>query len=346
MPIEKRTFEKGMNQDLAESLLAPGMYRYALNIRNGNSEKGAVGIITNAEGNREISVSLPSGGNTVIGAYDDEANDRVIYIVYNTNGDNRIFAYNYEIGEVNTIISDSNNVLDLNPSYLITAVNVVDGNDTSYLLFTDNYGEPKNIDINQGIRTYDTLTSGGEFIYKKFFGDYDTASPASVKAGLVYSRDINITDTSGSTQTITVFYRATAYTSQNPTSSTSSAFPNSNWEICPAGYIYGNHTEESFVNIIKTPSTAPTAEYTTSSNDYNYLVGNLYQFKMKYVRSDGRESSWSPITPFIDPGLPADSLITKTVFINTAKYNNEITTLTDAQTQQYIKKLRSLFVGQ
>lgn len=340
MPIEKRTFEKGMNQDLAESLLAPGMYRYALNIRNGNSEKGAVGIITNAEGNREISVSLPSGGNTVIGAYDDEANDRVIYIVYNTNGDNRIFAYNYEIGEVNTIISDSNNVLDLNPNYLITAVNVVDGNDTSYLLFTDNYGEPKNIDINQGIRTYDTLTSGGEFIYKKFFGDYDTASPASVKAGLVYSRDINITDTSGSTQTITVFYRATAYTSQNPTSSTSSAFPNSNWEICPAGYIYGNHTEESFVNIIKTPSTAPTAEYTTSSNDYNYLVGNLYQFKMKYVRSDGRESSWSPITPFIDPGLPADSLITKTVFINTAKYNNEITTLTDAPDPTIYKEIK------
>ena len=251
MPIEKRTFEKGMNQDLAESLLAPGMYRYALNIRNGNSEKGAVGIITNAEGNREISVSLPSGGNTVIGAYDDEANDRVIYIVYNTNGDNRIFAYNYKIGEVNTIISDSNNVLDLNPNYLITAVNVVDGNDTSYLLFTDNYGEPKNIDINQGIRTYDTLTSGGEFIYKKFFGDYDTASPASVKAGLVYSRDIDITDTSGSTQSITIFYRATAFTSQDPTSSTTQFTPNSDWEICPAGYIYGNHTEESFTNIVK-----------------------------------------------------------------------------------------------
>lgn len=59
MPIEKRTFEKGMNQDLAESLMSPGMYRYALNIRNGNSERGAVGVITNAEGNQEFSVTLP-----------------------------------------------------------------------------------------------------------------------------------------------------------------------------------------------------------------------------------------------------------------------------------------------
>lgn len=340
MPIEKRTFEKGMNQDLAESLLAPGMYRYALNIRNGNSEKGAVGIITNAEGNREISVSLPSGGNTVIGAYDDEANDRVIYIVYNTNGDNRIFAYNYKIGEVNTIISDSNNVLDLNPNYLITAVNVVDGNDTSYLLFTDNYGEPKNIDINQGIRTYDTLTSGGEFIYKKFFGDYDTASPASVKAGLVYSRDIDITDTSGSTQSITIFYRATVFTSQDPTSSTTQFTPNSDWEICPAGYIYGNHTEESFTNIVKPHLNQPVSNYTTTGSNYNFLEGNLFQFKVKYVRADGRESSWSPVTVFNAPDTQLDSIINIAAYDNARLLNNAIRIYIDSVDPSIYKSVK------
>ena len=168
MPIEKRTFEKGMNTDLAESLLSSGMYRYALNIRNGNSERGAVGVITNAEGNRlPGSQTLPSGDNKVIGAYDDDVNNRVIFIVFNDAGNNRIFAYDYSLNEYQTIIRDSGNVLDLNANYLVTSINVVDANDTSYLLFTDNWGEPKNIDINQALRTYDTIESGGVYKYKK-----------------------------------------------------------------------------------------------------------------------------------------------------------------------------------
>ena len=324
MPIEKRTFEKGMNQDLAESFLAPGMYRYALNIRNGNSEKGAVGIITNAEGNREISVTLPSGTNRVIGAYDDEANDRVIYIVYNTNGDNRIFAYNYEIGEVNTIVSDSNNVLDLNLSYLITAVNVVDGNDTSYLLFTDNYGEPKNIDINQGIRTYDTIVENSEYKYKKFFGDYDTVSPSTVQQNQVYSRGIFITADNGSPVEITRYYRAKTFTTQSPTSSTTSIAPQSDWEFCPAGYIYGNHVASSFNNIVKPPREEPITNYTSNGNKYNYLFGNLYQFKLKFVRVDGRESSWSPISLFQNPNYPSDGELDLVSFSSITKLYNTI----------------------
>ena len=184
MPIEKRTFEKGMNTDLAESLLSSGMYRYALNIRNGNSERGAVGVITNAEGNRlPGSQTLPSGDNKVIGAYDDDVNNRVIFIVFNDAGNNRIFAYDYSLNEYQTIIQDSGNVLDLNANYLVTSINVVDVNDTSYLLFTDNWGEPKNINIDQALRTYDTIQSGSVYKYRKFFGDFDTVSPTNVGAG-------------------------------------------------------------------------------------------------------------------------------------------------------------------
>lgn len=307
MPIEKRTFEKGMNQDLAESLLGSGMYRYALNIRNGNSEKGAVGVITNAEGNRVIGAqSLPSGNNKVIGAYDDDVNNRVIFIVYNDEGDNRIFAYDYALNEYQTIIADSDNVLDLNPNYLVTSINVVDAKDTSYLLFTDNWGEPKNIDINQALRTYDTIQSGGVYKYKKFFGDYDTASPTTVGAGDVYSRDIFITADNGSPVEITRYYRAKNTTTQNPTSSTTSVVPQSDWEFCPAGYIYGNLSSESFTNIIKPPREEPIVNYTSNGNKYNYLFGNLYQFKLKFVRADGRESSWSPISLFQNPNYPSD----------------------------------------
>lgn len=340
MPIEKRTFEKGMNQDLAESLMSPGMYRYALNIRNGNSERGAVGVITNAEGNQEFSVTLPAGGNRVIGAYDDEAHDRVIYIVHNTGGNNRIFAYNYEEGVVQTIVSDSNNVLDLNVDYLVTAINVVADKSTEYLLFTDNYGEPKNIDVQAGIRTYDTAIDTGLYTYRKFLGDYDTVSPTTANKDDVYSREIDITDTLGSTQSITVFYRATAVTSQDPTSSTTVFTPNSDWQICPAGYIYGNHTQESFTNIIKPHLNQPESNYTTTGSDYNFLEGSLYQFKVRYVRSDGRESSWSPVSTFIAPNTQLDSLINIDSYNNARVLNNAIRLYMDAPDPTIFKSIK------
>lgn len=324
MPIEKRTFEKGMNTDLAESLLSSGMYRYALNIRNGNSERGAVGVITNAEGNRlPGSQTLPSGDNKVIGAYDDDVNNRVIFIVFNDAGNNRIFAYDYSLNEYQTIIQDSGNVLDLNANYLVTSINVVDANDTSYLLFTDNWGEPKNINIDQALRTYDTIQSGSVYKYRKFFGDFDTVSPTNVGAGDVYSRDIFITADNGSPVPITRYYRAKNSTAQNPTSSTLSIVPQSNWEFCPAGYIYGNLSSESFTNIVKPPREEPIINYTSNGNKYNYLYQNLYQFKLKFVKSDGRESSWSPVTLFKNPEYPSDGELDLVAVSSISKlYNN------------------------
>ena len=325
MPIEKRTFEKGMNTDLAESLLSSGMYRYALNIRNGNNERGAVGVITNAEGNRlPGSQTLPSGDNKVIGAYDDDVNNRVIFIVFNDAGNNRIFAYDYSLNEYQTIIRDSGNVLDLNANYLVTSINVVDANDTSYLLFTDNWGEPKNINIDQALRTYDTIESGGVYKYKKFFGDYDTVSPTNVGAGDVYSRDILITADNGSPVAITRYYRAKNSTAQNPTSSTTSVVPQSDWEFCPAGYIYGNLSSESFTNIVKPPREEPITNYTSNGGNYNYLVGSIYQFKLKFVKSDGRESSWSPISLFKSSEYPSDGELDLVSVSNISNINNTI----------------------
>ena len=325
MPIEKRTFEKGMNTDLAESLLSSGMYRYALNIRNGNSERGAVGVITNAEGNRlPGSQTLPSGNNKVIGAYDDDVNNRVIFIVFNDAGNNRIFAYDYSLNEYQTIIQDSGNVLDLNVNYLVTSINVVDANDTSYLLFTDNWGEPKNINIDQALRTYDTIQSGSVYKYRKFFGDFDTVSPTNVGAGDVYSRDIFITADNGSPVPITRYYRAKNSTAQNPTSSTLSIVPQSNWEFCPAGYIYGNRSSESFTNIVKPPREEPITNYTSNGGSYNYLVGSIYQFKLKFVKSDGRESSWSPISLFKSSEYPSDGELELVSVSNISNINNTI----------------------
>ena len=318
-----------MNTDLDESMLAPNQYRYALNIRNGNSEQGAEGTITNAEGNQEVSITLPSGGNRVIMAKDDEANDRVLYMVYNSEGNNRFLAYDYKNSVINTIVSDSGNTLGLDPNFLITSCDVIRDDVTTYATFCDNFSEPKNIDIEAGIRTWDTNQDGSDYIYRKFLGDFDTVSPTSANKDEVYSRDINITDTAGTTQTMTIYYRCTSATANDPTSGTSSYTPNANWEICPAGYIYGTLTAASFTNIVTPHLSQPNAEYTTSTNNYNYLYGSLYQFKVRYVKADGRRSAWSPITKFIDPQYPADSYLERSTYINTNNFNNQISIYAD-----------------
>jgi hypothetical protein len=319
MSISKNTFEGGMNTDLDESMLQSNMYRYALNVRNGNSERGAVGTISNAEGNTLIDVTLPSGGNKVIGAYDDEANDRVIYIVFNVGGDNRIFLYDYKNNVVKTVVADSGNTLNLTADNVITGINTIVGNGTSYLLFTDNFGEPKNIDIDAGVRSYDHNLSGSSYIYRKFLGDYDTVSPAVINLNDVYSRDISY---SGSV--IKFYYRATVLTTQDPTVSSAQAVPQSDWEMCPAGYIYGNLSEESFTAIVTAPEKNPTVRYVAASQSFNYLYGNLYQFKYCYVRADGRESAWSPVSTFLDPKQISDGLLNITTFENINSYNNRI----------------------
>ena len=337
MPIEKRTFEKGMNTDLAESLLSSGMYRYALNIRNGNSEKGAVGEITNAEGNREIYVSLPSGNNKVIGCYDDEANDRVIYFVYNDAGRNRIFLYDYKNQITKTIVTDTGvvatSVLNFYPEYLITSIDVIISEDTSYLLFTDGFSEPKNIDIESGIRTYDST-------YKVFKGDFDSVSPSLVLEGEVYSRDITFTDADGSTSDITIYYRATEDTTASPSQNTSQPTPRSGWEICPAGYIYGTKKEDNFTSIVSPPLSPPLTSYSTGQQDYNYIKTKLFQFKSKNVRADGRESSWSPVSAFINPNYLPDSYINKTQYGGWSNFNNQIEVLVEVPDETIFKSVK------
>jgi hypothetical protein len=84
--IEKRSFEGGMNQDMEESLIPANQYRFAFNIRTGDSGLGAKGVVTTIEGNRLVSTTLPAGGNRVIGTVDDDTNNRTVYVIYNTSG--------------------------------------------------------------------------------------------------------------------------------------------------------------------------------------------------------------------------------------------------------------------
>jgi hypothetical protein len=288
-----------MNQDVEESLILPNQYRFAFNIRTSDSGQGARGVVTTIEGNRLVSTALPAGGNRVIGTYDDDTNNRTIYIVYNYNGDNRIYQYEHSTDVITLIYSDIGNTLNLNPDYIITGIDVLVGEQDTYLLFTDNYGEPKNINIDAGIRTFDPVKKKYKGLWVSVF-----AYP-----GDVYYMVKQFRQPDGTTRSVDIYYRCTAGNNIAPAASIT-PLPSDGWEICPSGYIYTAVSEEFTTAIVKPPLAPPAVNYSTnSSKGFNNLVGSLWQFKYCYVAEDGRESAWSPISTFVNPVSPADSVI-------------------------------------
>jgi hypothetical protein len=301
--IEKRTFDGGMNQDVEESLILPNQYRFAFNIRTSDSGQGARGVVTTIEGNRLVSTALPAGGNRVIGTYDDDTNNRTVYVVYNSNGDNRIYQYEHSADVITLIYSDIGNTLNLNPDYLITGIDVVVGEQDTYLLFTDNYGEPKNINIDAGIRTFDPVK-------KKFKGLW---VPVFAYPGDVYYMVKTFRQPDGTVRNVDIYYRCTAGNNIAPAAA-NTPVPSDGWELCPSGYIYTAVNEDFTTAIVKPPLAPPVVNYSTNSvNKFNNLAGSLWQFKYCYVSEDGRESSWSPLSTFVNPMTVADSVVLSAV---------------------------------
>lgn len=296
MPIDVHTFEGGLDRDSSEHVMQPNTYRYALNIRNSGRKDGDVGVITNLEGNSAVSMTLPSGGNKVVGAKDDPANQRSLFIVANTNGDNRIFEYNYQDNAVYTVIEDFGNALELASDRLIASIDIVVSQSDDYMLFTDGETEPKYINISAGKRTYDPTL--------KIYKDIWIAGTSSADEGDVYRRVI----TSGGVSR-DYFYLAKQSTNQNPTANLGTPFPQSNWELCPRGLIYSQTATEEFTTVVKPPTNTPFLEYGSQPRGYNKIKGSLWQMRYKYVKADGRESGYSPISNCPLPKEVADSVL-------------------------------------
>lgn len=313
---EIRTFEGGLNMDDEERLIAPNEYRYALNIRNQNTQGSSNGVITPVEGSTEVVVSLPGGDNRVIGRIDDIANNRMIYIVWNSEGQNRVLAYYYGDEEVRTVFIDAGNSLGLHHSRFITGIDLIMGDDDTQMLFVTGEGEPRSLNIDAGIRTFDTT-------YKVYEGEYTLGSGADVVEGDVYYVDVSIGNNAGGTSSVRFYYRAVVATSNDPCTSTDPT-PTTDWEFCPSGYIYPSAVERLTTVIVKPPLSPP--KISLSSNETinsNSIYGSIWQFKYRYISPDGRESSWSPIGTAHSDRIVPDGTINKVDYI--VRYiNNEI----------------------
>ena len=181
-----RNFIAGrMNKVVDQRLLPEGEYVDAMNIRMGSTENAEMGVIENTKGNLSLTTlkyngtSLSSSARC-IGAIEDSANETIYWFVHDsafpvgaTGKLDLILSFNvftniltYHVISINDG-ANVNTVLNFNPSYLITGINVLN----DLLFFTDDYNAPRFINTNRNyanpVSNIDQFTAESLLVIKK-----------------------------------------------------------------------------------------------------------------------------------------------------------------------------------
>ena len=146
MPEIKNTFIQGkMNKDLDERLIPNGQYRDALNVEVSTSEGSDVGTVKNILGNQRVE-SLVGSNFKCVGSIADEKNNKLYWFISKYDVD-AILEYDAGNDIAKYVLVDTNAGTDKAVlkffGNVITGINIID----NLLFWTDNYGEPKKINI-------------------------------------------------------------------------------------------------------------------------------------------------------------------------------------------------------
>jgi len=150
MNVQNNFIKGRMNKSLDERLIPNGEYVDALNVEVSSVEGTNVGSVKNVRGNTQLTTleyngSALSSSAVCIGAIQNDSTETIYWFVHSpVDGVDMIVSYN-EVIDALTYHVISTSVLNFNPQYLITGVNIVD----DLLLWTDNYNQPRKINVNR-----------------------------------------------------------------------------------------------------------------------------------------------------------------------------------------------------
>ena len=152
MPELKNNFTGGkMNKDLDERLVPNGQYRDAWNVQVSTSDESDIGSLQNLLGNTQISSNAIPGDAVCVGSITDDKNN-TLYLLLASDQKDMIFSYNNVTETATLVFVDVNlSVLQYDKTRLITGINIVD----DMLFWTDNFTEPKRINIPRSIEGTD-----------------------------------------------------------------------------------------------------------------------------------------------------------------------------------------------
>jgi hypothetical protein len=173
---DKKLFTGGTNQDDSLHLLDDAQYLRLMNGRVGVTQYGKNYRVEGVPGTTSITQSVypPYGTNICIGSCIDIEGQRLLWFVYNTFSDHGIYAFDFAASTTYAVLYDSQVEGGLN----FDKNHRIDKNckvNQGLLYWTDNYNEPKKINIDSGIklnypsyntdaRAYTTLTDSYEIM--------------------------------------------------------------------------------------------------------------------------------------------------------------------------------------
>ena len=185
MPELNNNFIKGrMNKDLDERLVSNGEYRDALNIEVSTSEGSNVGTVQTIKGNTQSNTVNIGGGFTCVASVADEKNDALYWFVTSASKD-MILKYHFDSIQNNYLttvvfVDTKKNVLKFDSTRLITGLSILD----DLLFWTDNFSEPKVINIPKSIEGTPNASTHTKFIVKNPFDvsvNYQSNAPLDVE---------------------------------------------------------------------------------------------------------------------------------------------------------------------
>jgi len=150
---DKKLFTGGTNQDDSLHLLDDAQYLRLMNGRVGVTQYGKNYRVEGVPGTTSITQSVypPYGTNICIGSCVDIEGQRLLWFVYNTFSDHGIYAFDFATSTTYAVLYDSQVEGGLN----FDKNHRIDKNckvNQGLLYWTDNYNEPKKINIDSGIK--------------------------------------------------------------------------------------------------------------------------------------------------------------------------------------------------
>ncbi len=168
MDINTNFIAGKMNKSVDERLVPKGQYIDALNVRLGSTETTEIGAVENSKGNTILTdisydgVTLSSQAKC-IGAFEDGVNENIYWFVHDPTSAmsgslkvDMILSFN-TTSQSTTYHVISETVLNFNPNFLITGINLLE----DLLFFTDDFNPPRKINIT---RSYPAPGTSGDLI--------------------------------------------------------------------------------------------------------------------------------------------------------------------------------------
>mgnify|MGYP000505790949 CR=1 FL=1 len=127
MPNTIKSFSGFMNEDDADSIIAPVHHKYGKNIRFrgiGNNQR-----LESVEGTTQINYTKPAGTNQCIGAFYDGLKQYIYFFNWNSNNNHGIYRYSLGTGLTTALLvcgtNSTGDILNFDLDYPIASVNIL-----------------------------------------------------------------------------------------------------------------------------------------------------------------------------------------------------------------------------